>query len=381
MKIVIAPDSMKECASAEVVAAAIARGVRRAVADAVVETLPLADGGEGTASALVSATGGRMVTCSVRDPMGRVIEARYGMLGDGLTAVVEMAEASGLALVPPALRDPGRASTRGTGELMVAALEAGAQRILVGLGGSATNDLGAGMALALGYRLLDGKGRELAPGGLALAGMASIDDTGVHSRLREAEIIGLCDVTNPLTGPNGASHVYGPQKGADDAMVRGLDEALGHAVSVLESHFGMEIAPLPGAGAAGGLGAGIVAFAKGALRPGLETIADVVGLGEAILGADLVITAEGRFDAQSLNGKLPVAVARRASAEGVPVIVLAGQVDGDVAKFQEAGIHTAVAVTPEEMPLSEALRRVEENLERCAEAVVRRWVEEREGRA
>jgi glycerate kinase len=374
MRIVIAPDSFKESASAPAVAAALARGVRRAVPDAEIDLVPMADGGEGTVEALVAATGGRSVEVTVTAPLGEPVRATYGLLGDGQTAVIEMAAASGLPLVPQDRRNPLIATTFGTGELVRHALDQGARRIILGIGGSATNDSGAGMAQALGVSLRDAAGRELERGGAALARLASVDMGGRDLRLKECEILVACDVTNPLCGPRGASRVYGPQKGATPAMVEELDAALRHCAGVLREQLGVDVLDLPGAGAAGGLGAGLVAFAGGQLRRGVEIVAEACGLAERVRGADLVLTGEGRLDQQSVHGKTPVGVAAVAAAQGVPVIAIAGSLGEGYEACHAAGIAAAFSICRGPMTLTEAMANAEALLATTAEEAMRAWL-------
>jgi len=346
MRIVLAPDSFKECLSAADVARALAEGCRRVYPDAEIDLAPVADGGEGTVDALVHATGGRFVTEWTHDPLGNPIEAKFGMLGGNNTAVVEMAAASGLALVPVEQRHPGFTTTYGTGELMLAALKQGVRRIIVGLGGSATNDAGAGMAQALGYRLLDANDREIPFGGFALAKLDFIDALKVREAVKYAEIIGAYDVDSPLCGPNGASYVYGPQKGAAPKTCEMLDAALSHFADYVQAQDGIDLRAIPGAGAAGGLGAGLVMFCKAQLRPGFEVVAEACGLAERISKADLVITGEGKLDRQSLHGKVPVGVGRLAKAAGKPCWAAAGvrTADLDDSALQAEGIRGAIAL-------------------------------------
>jgi glycerate kinase len=303
----------------------MAEGARRVYPEAELDQLPIADGGDGTMAALVVATGGQRRSLRVRGPLGDHLTADYGVLDGGETAVIEMALASGLALVPPARRDPRITTTYGVGELMQHAYDDGARRFLIGIGGSATNDGGAGMAQALGYHLLDDQGLELAPGGAALQRLARIHVGGLHSDWKQATVEVACDVTNPLTGPQGASAVYGPQKGATPEMVAALDAGLRRLAEVIRRDLGMEVEQLPGAGAAGGLGAGLVAFAGGRLRPGAEMVMEALHLDARLKGADLVLTGEGWIDAQTARfGKGPAAVARHARAAGLPVIAVGG---------------------------------------------------------
>lgn len=371
MRIVVCPDSFKDCLPAARVAAAMAAGCRRAAPGAEVLELPLADGGEGTVAALVAATGGRLVERRVSGPLGEPVTAAYGLLGDGLTAVIEMAAASGLELVPPALRDPRRTTTRGTGELIAAALDAGVRRIVIGLGGSATNDGGTGLASALGARFLGADGADLPPGGAALARLARIDATGLDPRLAAAELRAACDVDNPLCGPRGASRVYGPQKGASPADVELLDGALARYAERLRADLGQDVAELPGAGAAGGLGAGLVAFGGASLGSGIDLVLDVVGFDAALDGTDLILTGEGRLDGQTLHGKTIAGVLRRAVRGKVPVVALAGSLEGCPAALYQAGLLAAFALPPGPLSLAEAIAATPARLTEVAEAVVR----------
>lgn len=323
MRIVIAPQEYKGTLTASQAAAAMADGARRALPTAELTIIPLADGGPGTVEAIVGARGGSIRTAMVRGPVGLPVKAAWGLL-DNNEAVIEMAAAAGLVIVPEAERDPRTASSYGVGELVRAALDAGATEIIVGLGGSATNDGGAGMAQALGARLLDADGHDLPPGGAALAGLNRIDISGLDPRLAAVNVLGATDVRNPLCGPEGASLVYGPQKGATPTIARELDAALRHYAEVIERDLGVSVAEVPGAGAAGGLGAGLIAFLHASIRPGIDVIAEAVRLPERIRGAGLVLTGEGRLDAQTAFGKTVAGVARIAAAEGVPVIAVPG---------------------------------------------------------
>ncbi len=369
MKILLAPDSFKECLSAAEVAAAMARGVRRVLPAAELVELPLGDGGEGTAAALCSATGGHWRTCRVRGPLGDPVEARLALLGDGHTAVVEMAEAAGLHLLPPAARDPARASTYGVGELIRAALDAGATRLILALGGSATNDGGAGMAQALGARLLDASGAELPPGGAALQRLHRIDLSGLDPRLAMLRVDAACDVVNPLTGPTGASAVFGPQKGATPAQVTELDAALAHYATMIERDIGLALERTPGAGAAGGLGGGAMAFLGARLVRGVELVLEAVGFDRHLKGAALVLTGEGRIDGQTAYGKLPSGVAQAAGAQGVPVVALAGQVGEGSENLRDCGIAAVFALAPGPVALATAMTQAEVDLERVAAQV------------
>jgi glycerate 2-kinase len=327
MRIVIAPNAFKGSLTAFEAAEAIAEGVKAAASDADVVLVPIADGGDGTVDALVAATHGERSTLRVRGPLGVPVDADYGLIDGGSTAVIEMAKAAGLALVPPEKRDPRVTTTYGVGELLQHAYDAGARHFIVGIGGSATNDGGAGMAQALGYHLLDENGHELPPGGLALKRLARIHVGGVHAKWKEAEVDVACDVTNPLTGPSGASAVYGPQKGATPEMVAELDAALQHFAEIIQRDLGVDVEQLPGAGAAGGLGAGLVAFTGARLRPGAEMVMKALRLDERLAGAQLVITGEGRLDSQTARfGKGPGAVARHARQAGIPVVAVGGSI-------------------------------------------------------
>lgn len=370
MKIVVAPQALKGSLDAAEVGAAIAAGVRAVFPDAQIAVVPVADGGEGTVRALVAATGGELRRTRVSGPLGEPVEAEWGILGTVRehdardtpvrTAVIEMAAASGLPLVPPSRRDPRITSTRGTGELLRAALDAGCRAVILGIGGSATNDGGAGMAQALGARLLDDTGNELPPGGAALARLARIDKSGLDARLRATSVRVACDVTNPLVGPTGASAVYGPQKGATPEMVRALDAALAHYADVLRRDLGVDVRDVPGAGAAGGLGAGLLAFAGAQLVPGAKLVLDALTFAETMRGADLAITAEGRLDAQTAYGKAPGAVAAAARAAGARAIVLAGAVAMDEAALARLGFAAAIPLPDGPLTLDESMARAAE---------------------
>jgi glycerate 2-kinase len=327
MRVVIAPNAFKGSLSAIDAAEAIGEGVRVAARDAELVLVPIADGGDGTVDALVAATSGKRRGLRVRGPLGDPVDAEYGLIDGGSTAVIEMAKAAGLALVPKEKRDPRITTTYGVGELLQHAYDAGARHFIVGIGGSGTNDGGAGMAQALGYHLLDVNGLELPPGGLALKRLARIHVGGVHANWKEAEIDVACDVTNPLTGPRGASAVYGPQKGATPEMVAELDAALHHFAEIIRRDLGVDVETLPGAGAAGGLGAGLVAFLGARLQPGAELVMEALHLDQRLTGAQLVITGEGRLDSQTARfGKGPAAVARHAKNAGIPVVAIGGSV-------------------------------------------------------
>ncbi|MCY4582951.1 MAG: glycerate kinase, partial [Chloroflexi bacterium] len=319
-----------------------------------------ADGGDGTLETLVDATGGEVRSATGTGPVGRPVAAEWGALGDGETAVVEMARTSGLALLSPAERDPLHATTYGLGEVLHEALDAGFRSFIVGIGGSATNDGGAGMAQALGVRLLDEAGRELLPGGAALAGLRTIDMSRLDERALEARFLVACDVSNPLTGPEGASAVYGPQKGANPDLVEQLDAALKNFAGVVERDIGPSIDAVPGAGAAGGLGAGMMAFLGGSLRAGVDIVLDYVGLHEKLEGADLVITGEGQIDFQTVYNKAPIGVARRAKQRDIPVLAVCGSLGRGFEDVHREGIDAVVSILSAPMTLEESSARAGE---------------------
>jgi glycerate kinase len=369
MKIVIAPDSYKESLSALEVAQAVEAGFRQVFPDADYVLVPVADGGEGTVDAMVAATGGRKETVTVSGPLGEPVEAFYGLTGDGDTAVIEMAAASGLMLVPPAARNPLRTCSRGTGELIRAALDAGARRFILGIGGSATNDGGAGMVQALGARLLDADGRDLDGSGGDLARLERIDVSALDARLADCRIEVACDVDNPLTGARGASAVFGPQKGATPEMVQVLDANLARFARIVERDLGVAVDQAPGAGAAGGMGAAMLAFFGATLKPGIEIVTAAVDLDAHVRDADLVITGEGRIDFQTVHGKTPIGVARIAKRHGKPVIGIAGSLGTDVGVVYQHGIDAVFSVLSKPCTLDEALRDAAANVELTARNV------------
>lgn len=374
LEVVVAPDKFRGSLSAAEAARAMARGVRAADPGAVVSEVPMADGGEGTLDALVSATGGEIREADVIGPLGNPVRARFGLLGDGRTAVLEMASASGLVLVPSEQRDPSKSTTWGTGELLLAAAAAGARRVILGIGGSATNDGGAGLAQALGYRLLDREGRPIGPGGASLAQLDRIDASGRDQRLAGLEVAVACDVDNPLCGPRGASAVYGPQKGATPEMITRLDENLRHFARVIARDLGRDVLELPGAGAAGGLGGGLVAFADGRLEPGVSLVIQTVGLADRLRGAELCLTGEGAIDASSAFGKTAVGVARLARSLGCPVLALAGTLEAGYEAVLGQGIEAVFSICPGPIALKDAVARAGPLLERAAEQAVRAFL-------
>jgi glycerate kinase len=370
MKVLVASDSFKGSLSSIQVGEAVTAGIKNIFPEAVVRVIPIADGGEGTVEALVTAGGGKYQTKTVSSPLGEPVSAVFGMLPDG-TAIIEMAAASGLPLVPPARRNPLTATTRGTGELIKAALDEGASGILIGIGGSATNDGGAGMVQALGGKLLDRQGRELAPGGAALAELWKIDVSGMDDRLQEVPITVICDVDNPLCGPRGASAVYGPQKGANSEMVRQLDGCLRHYAEVIKDQLGIDIRDISGAGAAGGLGAGLLAFTKARLKSGTEAVLDTIKFDELVGEYDLVITGEGRIDAQSAFGKVPKGVGTRAQRQGKPVIAVVGSIGEGAEAMYQYGIRAIVPIVNRPMTLEQAVTGAYPLMVQTAERIFR----------
>lgn len=373
MKIVVCPDSFKESLSSVEAADAIAHGleIEAGIEPIEVVKLPLADGGEGTVDALVRATGGEIRRVRVHDPLMREIDSFFGILGDGKTAVVEMAAASGLHLLSESERNPLITTTYGTGELISEALRTGVEKIIIGIGGSATNDAGAGAMAALGVRFLDANGNELPPGGAALANLHRVDMSSFDFPLDRITVEVACDVANPLTGPEGASAVFGPQKGATLEMVERLDKALAHFAEVIRRDLGQDISELSGAGAAGGLGGGLAAFLRAKLRSGIDMVLDVVHFDEAIAGANLVITGEGRIDEQTAYGKTIGGVLRRASRAGVPVVALAGSYSGDLRALYDAGLAAVFSIAPGPVSLQYTMEHAAELLVNTSANVAR----------
>ncbi|MEE5123019.1 glycerate kinase [Pseudomonas alliivorans] len=373
MKIVIAPDSFKDSLSAQAVANAIASGLAEVWPDAELVKCPMADGGEGTIEALLDACKGQWMSAQVSGPLGDRLEAHWGWLAQSRTAIIEMAMASGLQLLTLTQRDACLTSTAGTGQLISAALDAGAQRVILAIGGSATNDGGSGMISALGARFLDRDDRPLPGGGLALADLARIDLSGLDPRLAGVRVEIAADVDNPLCGPNGASHIFGPQKGASPDQVLALDAALAHFADHSARTLGHDLRDSPGSGAAGGMGFAAKAYLNASFRAGVEVVADLTGLEQALRGADLVITGEGRFDAQTLRGKTPLGVARVAKRQQVPVIVLAGTLGEGYEQLYQHGISAAFALTSGPMDLEKACREAPRLLHERARDVARVW--------
>ncbi|MCD5984117.1 glycerate kinase [Pseudomonas sp. CDFA 610] len=373
MKIVIAPDSFKDSLSAQAVANAIASGLAEVWPDAELVKCPMADGGEGTIEALLDACKGQWMSAQVSGPLGDRVEAHWGWLAQSRTAIIEMAMASGLQLLTLTQRDACLTSTAGTGQLISAALDAGAQRVILAIGGSATNDGGSGMISALGARFLDRDDRPLPGGGLALADLARIDLSGLDPRLAGVHVEIAADVDNPLCGPNGASHIFGPQKGASPDQVLALDAALAHFADHSARTLGHDLRDSPGSGAAGGMGFAAKAYLNASFRAGVEVVADLTGLEQALRGADLAITGEGRFDAQTLRGKTPLGVARVAQRQQVPVIVLAGTLGEGYEQLYQHGISAAFALTSGPMDLEKACREAPRLLHERARDVARVW--------
>lgn len=369
-KYVVIPDSFKGCLSSGEICGIIAREIRRRDPEARVCALPVADGGEGTVDAFLGALGGEKVSVPCRDPYGRPLTAHYGLFPDGKTAVIEMAAAAGLPLVGEDRR-VADTTTYGVGQLIAHALKRGAERILLGLGGSATNDGGCGAAAALGVEFLDAEGKAFVPVGGTLRRIAHIRVDGLLPALRQAEVIAMCDIDNPLCGESGAAAVFAPQKGADAATVRMLDEGLAHLAAVIEKDLGRSLLTLPGGGAAGGFGAGSVAFLGARLQMGIEAVLDLTDFDRLAADAYLVITGEGRLDSQSLRGKVVVGVARRARALGVPVVALVGSSETDIAAAYDAGVTAVFPINPAPTTLSEALAHARTHLAFTAENVLR----------
>ncbi len=370
-KIILAPNALKGSCTAAAAAAAMARGIAYARPDAELVELPVADGGDGLAEVLSEVLGGEQRTFTVTGPRFAPLEATLVWSPSQRTAIIEMALASGLALLATAERDATATTTLGTGQLMRAALDLGAARIIIGLGGSATNDGGIGMAQALGWRFPDASGRAVEPIGGRLSDIARIDAAAKDPRLDQVRIDAVCDVDNPLTGRHGAAQVYAPQKGASPAQVATLDAGLTHLAALIERDLGLQVAALPGAGAAGGIGAGLVAFAGASLRPGAELVLDLLELDRHLDGADLVLTAEGRIDHQTARGKAPAAVAARAKARKIPCIAIAGSIGEDIGTLHDCGIDAVFSLCRGPMSLEEAQAKADALLADAAEHAVR----------
>ncbi len=374
MKIVIAPDSFKGSLSASEAADCIEKGIRR-VLDCETLKIPMADGGEGTVLSLAKALGGELVSVKVRGPLDETVDATYCVAG--ALAVIEMSAASGITLVPKDKLDPKRASSYGTGELILDALRRGCRRIILGIGGSATNDGGAGMAAALGAKLFDKNGELIRPCGGELGRVETIDTSEMAKELAQTELMVACDVTNPLCGERGASRVFGPQKGADVQTVKMLDSNLSHFAQKIYECLGVEVRDVSGGGAAGGLGAGLYAFCGARLMRGFDIISQTLSLSERIVGADLVITGEGCTDYQTAFGKLPAGVAQTAKRQGIPCILISGAIKGDISALLEKGVTAAYSTVTDDVPLDEAIRNAAQNLEAAAEKAISEFLMEK----
>lgn len=371
MNILIAPDAFKDCLSARKVAVSLRQGIEKIMPGTKFQIAPMADGGEGTVESVIDATGGQWIEWVVKDPLMREISSFYGISGDGGTAVIEMAAASGIELLKAEEKNPWITSTYGTGQLIRDALDKGCNKILLGIGGSATNDGGAGMAEALGVVFSGKSGILTRPGGGALGEVEKIYMEGLDPRIMTTEILVACDVSNPLTGTSGASTIYGPQKGADPEMVGKLDRNLEHFAGIIREQLGKEISDVPGAGAAGGLGAGLMAFLDARLMKGFEMIAEAVHLEEKIISADLVITGEGKMDGQTQFGKTPFGVAQLAQKHGKPVIGVAGTIEEGAEELYQMGFDVILPIQEKPSDLDYAIMHSEELLKRSGERIAR----------
>lgn len=371
MKIIIAPDSFKESLTALEAAEAIEAGFRKVFPQAEYLKVPMADGGEGTVQSLVDATDGKLQPVTVTAPLANKVEGFFGLSGDGKTAIIEMAAASGLHLVAPEQRNPLLTTSYGTGELIKAALDWGVSKIILGIGGSATNDGGVGMLQALGASFKDSQQQELGFGGEALAQMAQISLEQLDSRLQQVEIEVACDVDNPLCGPQGASATFGPQKGADEAMVQQLDQALAHFAEIAQQQLAINIAEQAGAGAAGGMGGGLLLLPNVSLRPGVQIVVEAVNLAQQLQDADLVITGEGRIDGQTVHGKTPIGVAKTAKQFDKPVIAICGCLRDDYEAVYQHGIDAVFPIISQLGSLQETLANGRNNLISTAQNVAR----------
>lgn len=370
MKIVIAPDSFKECLSARQVASNIALGIRKIAPNAEIYEIPISDGGEGVLEALINGVGGRRISVSVMDPLMRLIQAEYGILKDGKTAVIEMAKASGLELLKEPEKNPLITTTFGTGQLIKDALDKGCNKIIIGIGGSATNDGGVGMVRALGAKFLDDQGEEILEGGGSLGGLTTIDLSNFDDRIQNCEVIVACDVSNPLSGANGASMVYGGQKGGSMEDLEFLDRNLAHYATKIKATIGIDVAQIPGAGAAGGTGAGLLAFLKGQLVNGIELILQIIKIEEFIKQADLVFTGEGKIDGQTLHGKTISGIAAMAKKHEVPVIVLTGKIGEGIDEIYNIGVSAVFSIVNQPMELKEAIDQAPVLIQDCTKNIM-----------
>jgi glycerate kinase len=371
MKIILAPNAFKECLSAPKAAAAMAKGINAVLPQAEIREIPLADGGDGTMEALVSARNGEIVSIQSSDPLQRKIPVQYGLIDNGQTAVIEMALASGLWLLSDSEKNPLKTTTLGTGEMIVDAIERGVTSIILGIGGSATTDAGIGMAEALGYRFYDAQNEPVAPIGESMSKIKRIDCSDVHSQLKNVKIYVASDVTNPLLGPDGAAPVYGPQKGATPEMVQILEQGLQTVSNCWVSDMNVTIGDLPGGGAAGGLGAGLVAFCGAEIRSGFDLIAEYADLDHHLKGADLAITGEGKIDASTRFGKVPAGVLRKANAVHVPVIAIAGQLSGDVESLNREGMLALFSIANGPLTVQESMDNAAELISQVCGQIIR----------
>ncbi|MCF6462830.1 glycerate kinase [Clostridium sp. Cult1] len=371
MKILIAPDSFKENLSAKEVAQAIERGIKKVDENIQTSIVPMADGGEGTVESLVEATDGQIINVKVKDPLMRDIDSYYGVLGDRKTAVIEMAAASGLALLEKDERNPMDTTSFGTGQLIKYAIEEGYKNIIIGIGGSATNDGGAGMLMALGAKILDANGEDIGLGAKGLGKLKSIDLSNFHEDIKDCNFVVACDVDNPLVGKRGASYVFGPQKGADEHMVKILDANLENFGKVVEDTLGISLLQYPGAGAAGGMGAALLAFLDAELERGIDIVIEATQLERKIMDSNLVITGEGKIDGQTQFGKTPYGIATLAKKYNKPVIAIAGGIGEDASVLYEKGIDSIFSIVNKPMTLEEAMVHGESLLEDTAERIIR----------
>lgn len=371
MKILLAPDSLKESLSAEDACKAMERGIKEIFPDAEVHSMPMADGGEGTVNALVNATNGRIIRTRVHDPLMRWVESFYGVLGDGETTILEVAAASGLELLTKDERNPMKTSSYGTGELILHALDAGCKKIIIGLGGSATNDGGAGMAMALGVKFMDVKGEAIIPTGESIGKLLKIDVSQLDQRIKEVSFTVACDVTNPLYGESGASVVFGPQKGATLEMIQVLDNNLLHYAKIIDSDLGISVGEIAGSGAAGGLGAGLLVFLNAKLQSGYSVVSEYAGLENCIKYADLILTAEGKTDGQTLSGKVPLGVGLLGKKYHVPVLLFTGSMDEGAEKLYDHGIGSIIPICSGPVTLDYAISHAGYLLQKATERTFR----------
>ncbi len=377
LKILLAPDSFKESMSASIVCTSMEKGLRKVFPEVKVISIPMSDGGEGLLECLISATQGQIFTVQVTGPLQEPIVASFGVMGDQETVVIEVAQACGLSLVPLSQRNPLKTTSFGVGQLIMAALEVQPKRMIIGLGGSATNDAGLGMLSALGVKFYNDRGEDLKLGGAYLNQLVFFNLTGLDQRLSKLDITIACDVSNPLTGPFGASYVYGPQKGADPKMVELLDHQLKHVAQVFKNQLGVDIDAIKGAGAAGGMGSTLMAILHATLSPGIETVMELVDFEAALKDVSLVLTGEGCIDSQSAYGKTISGVALSAQKRNIPVFAFAGKIEGDISPLFEMGIHDVIGIVARTCPLQQALNEGPINIELVVEKTMRLLKESR----